>query len=114
MKHIKKFEGSVIDEYIKKSEEYKKYNDKYIVFESRTEDNDGIFLGQFKKIILNGFFAKINLWEKRKISGKEMFIKIADDLILHIDSFTILEVFDNIVDAEESYELLKNSNSYNL
>ena len=109
MKYLKTFEGPVMDNLMKKSEEYRKYADKYIVFKANNQNY--ILLGQFKNIVLNGFFAKLDVFD---VLYDKNYTKVEHNARLHLYNLEILQVFDDMSDAIDGYNILKNSNKYNI
>lgn len=107
MKLIKTYEGRILDELNAKSEEYSKYNDKYIICECRGQ----LYLGKFLKIILNGYFAKIELYEYDDDYDDYVIFPLES---IHLGDLTILKVFDNMKDAKEDFIEIETAKKYNL
>lgn len=118
MKNLKLYEGlspefpfgRIGGEHLsKRSEEYQnKYKGKYIVLEYQ---GDNLYLGKFITTALNGYYAKIEIYEwNSSLKGYE--VTSIDPV--HITDINILDSFDNFSDAKKAYEMMLDSKRYNI
>lgn len=105
MRYLKTFESIYMDNINKKTEEYEKYVNKFIIY-SET-DKKKLYVGRYMGVILNDFFAKIESFDWDPFDKGY----IVDNEILHLDDFNIL---DSFVTLKQANAMLENMEKYNL
>lgn len=90
----------------KKLKDYQIYDKKYIVFEK----GKNIFFGKVKNLEPNFYFVDIEIYDWDDLeNGYNVFQQH-----LHILEFNVLSGFDDFKEAKKYYEVMLDSNKYNL
>jgi len=111
MKYIKKYEVTnfdtkkFIDKTDKKRDEYKKYIGKYIVFNNINNNKIGKLISEDTQYYFRiDVYDYDNIYKGYNVSPRDF----------HIITFDIIKSFDTFAEAKEGYEIVENSNKYNL
>lgn len=109
MRYIQLYEDKFKDAFKKinkKLIDYQLSINKYIIFERKNY----IYLGKLKNILSDSYFVDIETYEYDHLEKGYNVLQQR----LHIISFNILGSYDEFKDAKNAYEIMLDSNKYNL
>ena len=105
MKYIK----PIINNLIRKSDEYEDYVERFIVFEYR--DSGDIYLAKLLDIDTTDYFLKIAYYELDEVNDEYTIDSVEAISVAYVK---VLDSFDDLNKASKYYELMLKANKYNL